>query len=1366
VRKLVIAIVSFVSLPALGGEIRGRLTLEQKPAAGVTVSAAPYETGRETALREAKGEAAPAPIAQTVTGSDGSYVLALPQDAARPLQIRAEGGGAVAVELGGPYDGAESDDLGETALARAARLSGRVLDGAGAGIAGAEVTLLASGTFLNIGDSLTRLPRTAITGADGSFRFEDAASDQSSNAIVVRKPGFAPVRLANQRAGAVGKPIVLAPGRELAGTVRLPDKKTPVKGALVRFEGSASSRWIAAGDDGKFVVKDLPAGSGTLTVDAGDAGWKSVANLKAGAQAAPLNVVLEPVAVLEGRAVDAKTGRAVPRAKLVLRGGSGAMARTGPDGKYRLKPLAPGRYELAADDPRYVAFRRDTELHPSETKRLDVVLVPGASMSGRVVDEDGRPVAGARGFVTRGSENPLMSLRRQFGNRGKAAFTTAADGTFRASRLTPGENQRIETLHRDYVRATLGGLSLEGGATRSGVNLVMRKGATLAGLVRDANGAPLPGAEVAVRGSGNVTMRRGGAMMMTRPVVGPGSERLKTGADGRFEVKGLATGEYGLVVTKPGYASERIDPITVTEAPLQPVEVTLQGGSAISGVVKRRTGEPVENAVVMLAPRRGPGTNMEAPRPTGPDGAFVIEGLKSGQSYDLMLMSESGTPVEKNGIVAPADGVEFTVVGTGSIAGLVVDAASGRPITDYEVSYEPAQERGGGAIRMVMRMAGQGRGTTTPVHAEDGVFQLDQVPAGSFEVKASARGYQGGHVSATVQEGEVTKGVEIKLQRGGSLHVHVADARSGRAVPEASVEHSSSAGRNPFPMQMMLGGGGADSNVTNADGDVDIDGLSPGSYRITVQHPDYAQATETVEVKETGGSVQVRLGNGGTLGGAVLSETRQPAAGVEVSLAPAGSAGFRGFTDGSATVTDSSGRFRFDRLGAGRYTVNAALRGKNSTPVESVLQENETKEDLLLTISAGATLHGTVVNAPDTATVNVQVTGPEDYSASTRVSGDGRFELTGLPTGAVTVRAFAGDFMGSTRSVVKQVTVPQDGALVEVELAFEPGFTVAGSVNRGGRGVPDVTVFAMQQGLGRLSTSRTDSSGAYKLEGLERGTYEINVERKRETVKVDGDRNLDFDLPTARVSGVVVESGSRQPLVDASVSVSSDTPGLFGGGQNTTDSNGRFVFDDLEPKSYTISVRKPGFQLEKKTVSAGDPGPDVTVELVRGEGLSVQVRDGLYNVPLRGLMARVEDATGASLFGSAVGLDDQGRGEIPSLKPGSYRLYAQSSGYAPVELSVSVPSPTVPITLTPGGTVEIHAGSETLASGSAKLQMLSANGRPYRFSAFGPGAELTMATPVRRLENIAPGSYSLVGLGGVAKSFQVAEGRLVIVELP
>jgi protocatechuate 3,4-dioxygenase beta subunit len=321
-------------------------------------------------------------------------------------------------------------------------------------------------------------------------------------------------------------------------------------------------------------------------------------------------------------------------------------------------------------------------------------------------------------------------------------------------------------------------------------------------------------------------------------------------------------------------------------------------------------------------------------------------------------------------------------------------------------------------------------------------------------------------------------------------------------------------------------------------------------------------------------------------------------------------------------------------------------------------------------------------------------------------------------------------------------------------------------VTRGGRGVADTTVFAMQQGLGRISTSRTDSSGAYRLEGLEKGTYDINVERKRETVKLDGDRNLDFDLPTARVSGTVVESGSRQPLQDASVSFTSDTPGPFGGAMITTDSNGRFTFDDLEPKSYTLRVRKPGFQLEKKKVTAGDPGPDLTIELLRGEGLSVQVRDGLYNVPLRGLMARVEDATGGTLFGSAVGLDDQGRGEIPSLKPGSYKLYAQSSGYAPVELAVSVPSPTVPITLTPGGTVEIHAGSETLAGGSANLQFLSANGRPYRFSAFGPGGGITLATPVRRLENIAPGSYSLVGAAGVSKSFHVQEGRTLVVELP
>ena len=68
--------------------------------------------------------------------------------------------------------------------------------------------------------------------------------------------------------------------------------------------------------------------------------------------------------------------------------------------------------------------------------------------------------------------------------------------------------------------------------------------------------------------------------------------------------------------------------------------------------------------------------------PTGPDGAFLIEGLKAGQTYDLQPFGGEGPGTQKRGVVAPIDGVEIVVTGSGRIAGVAVDARTGRPISD------------------------------------------------------------------------------------------------------------------------------------------------------------------------------------------------------------------------------------------------------------------------------------------------------------------------------------------------------------------------------------------------------------------------------------------------------------------------------------------------------------------------------------------------------------------------------------------------------------------------------------------------------------------------------------------------------------
>jgi protocatechuate 3,4-dioxygenase beta subunit len=1310
--------------------------------------------------------------------------------------VRAEGGGVVPILFEDVFDAAETEDLGERVLPGAETLVGKVVDAAGAPIAGAEVTLTPGGVA---GDpDMQAATRLTQTSADGTFRFTEAGAQ--SNSITVEKAGFARALEVGLRGGAAARPVVLKPGVSASGVVLRADKK-PAAGALVRLEGKPTTRWVETDAEGRFTIAHAAAGRATLAVDAGDAGFAARPDVKLPlAEGKTLAATLTVPAALEGKVVDEKTGRPVPRARLFLKGTDFArLVRGGPDGTFRFRGVPARSYRLTVDEARYVPWvRTDLPLAPGETRRLDLALVLGATITGRVVDENGAAIAGAKGSLTRGSENPMAGLMRMF-RRGReaSAFRTLPDGTFRASRLAPGDNQRLVATHPEFERTTVAGLSLAGGATRAGVAVVMRRGARVTGLVKDGNGQPVADVEVELGQSFSFRGGRGGMTAQIGLAGGPGSRpRAKTGGDGRFEIKGVTPGEYSLSARRAGFATERIDPVKVTDQGAEPLSIALAPGATISGTVRRKTGEGAEGFFVNAGGTGRPAmiAGGGAIQPTGADGQFVIEGLRAGQSYDLSVFGGTGLGPQKRGVTAPAEGVEIAVTGTGRIAGTALDARSGRPLTDFSVSFESDRGGGGGNVmrfvgRAAGRAAGTGIGEKRAIHAEDGNFVLEDVPAGTWTVAVTAKGYQPAHVgSIAVEEGATREGVEVKVTAGGSLKGRVSDAKSGRAVPNATVTHEA-AGSGPGFGRIMVGGAGDEAEITtDADGRFEVEGLATGRVKVSAKHPDYADGSEVADLKEGGASVEIRLASGGALAGTVLSDQKQPLSGVDVSLAAAGESGFgRLLGGGQATTTDGTGRFRFDHLAAGRYSVSAVFRGKTSNLVDTVLQAGESKEGVLLSLSAGTALRGTVSGLPDgwKSSVMVTATGADSFFASTRAGADGRFEITGVPAGPVTLRAQAGDGLGTSRSAMKQVKADDAVPVLETEIVFDVGFTISGRVSRAGQPLPNAVVTAnLQGGGGRQAASRTDESGAYRLEGLQEGTYNVNANSDvfaggsttRRTVTLNGDQSLDLTFPTAKITGIVTDGGSKQPLADATVELG----GAAGAGpfqrMSTTDSNGLFTFTDINPQAYTLNVRKPDYQYDKRNVTAAEDGSseNLAIELTRGEGIGIQVKDGLYGVPLRGVLARVFDGTRAPVFTGTLALDTNGVGEIPSLKPGRYSLIVDASGYAPAVLDgVSVPSQTVPVTLTPGGSIDITAGPKTLATGTAHATLKTAAGAPYPYTVFNIDGRVVVSADgsgqrgFRRIENVAPGSYTLtVDGGGASKVFSVAEGGLTPVELP
>ncbi len=1216
---------------------------------------------------------------------------------------------------------------------------------------------------------------TTTTGADGSFKFAEAT--ETGNQLRVEGPGFATAQVQNARAGALRKPVSLAPGRAISGSVLLPDRRTPAAGALVRFEGNTTTRWAEVRRDGSFLVEGVPAESGSIVADGGDRGRATVPAPEAGSRA---SLVLAPTAGIRGRVVDATTGAPVAGIRVVAGCGSALFTgRSGADGRYEVRGLPSGSCRLSADDPRYVRWDgRQVTTAAGAMEAQDVPLVRAATLAGRVVDPDGRPVEGALGQVFRGRET---SVRAFFRSAGAPAFRSGPDGTFKASRVAPGDNLRLIVDHENFEPRTLGGIALVAGGTKSGLTVVLSRGFTVRGLVKDENDLPVSGADVELLRSRTFQSSRRGEMAQIGLMGGPGQQPKKTtGPDGRFEFRGLSAGDYTLVASRKGLTRERVDPLKVVDGPEgEPVQVVLRAGAAVTGFVRDKAGNGVEGWVVGVRPQgssSGPFAGLLGqgpPERTGPDGSFLVEGLTAGESYELQLFNESGPGPRKSGVVAPAD-VELVVSGKGRIRGTVVDGDTGRPIPDFEVSYQPASPGGIG-----MRFSGPGRsrgpGASVPVHADDGSFMLDDVAPGKWDVAVTADGYQKGRAAGiTVDEGGTAEGADVRLVRGGTITGRVVEDRTGKAVLDATVRAELAGGRGGA---MFFGGPDEEGpGATDAEGRFEIEGLAPGSYTITATHPDWTEETERVELKDQPASVEIRLGRGGAIGGSVLAGGRG-VAGATVSLSAAGQS-FRGpFGGGQTAITDEGGRFRFDRLSAGRYTLVASLRTQGSAPVEAVLQAGESSQEVSLVLAEGAAIHGTVTGLSENARGNVMVSanGPEEYFANTRTAGDGSFELTGAPQGPISLRANAGDFATGLRSAAAQIVIAEGQTDAAVEIVFETGFRVEGNVTRGGRPVTDAMVSAIPEGGGgRQSSGRTDDAGAFQIEGLKEGTYTLNASSMmggggsiRKTIKVTGDMTVDLEAPPARIAGRIVEAESGRPVAEAMVRAEQGggAGGPFSMMASDSDSSGRFSVENLEPRSYRVSVTKPSYQAETRDVVASEES-DLTIELRRGEGVGLIVRDGIFGTPLRGVFVRVLDTQGATVFTGSVSLDSDGGGDIPSLKPGRYEARIGADGYASVVLpAVAVPAPPLTVSLTPGGTLEIQSGPQTLARPTASGRLLGSGGSVYYPSVFSDGV-VRLTRPVLRLDHVAPGRYTFAVDGGPRREFDLREGGAAVVTLP
>jgi protocatechuate 3,4-dioxygenase beta subunit len=645
-----------------------------------------------------------------------------------------------------------------------------------------------------------------ISNPDGTFELTGLPPgrvflDGCSDGWFVRTPGTARLARGEIRDGVE---LRASPGGRVRGIVLGPDG-APSAGAHVSLRPGLNSflgqitdrqyRWLetVTDRDGRFDLPGVPAGQGyTATAVAAQMSLEEMHGVD-------VRVAQVTEVVLRGHQGAFVAGRVVDDAGAPVAGANVAMVyldisrvlfsadgRQTPivsdaDGRFRIEHVAAGRvaFVAAGNDRAPSPIEELAVVDGGRYEDLVLQLADGATVRGLVVDDQQQPVAGAA-VELRPFERPddpqflkmMLKIRR-------VETTTGADGRFVAKGLT-GERLVVQAAKAGYTTATRFGVALD----MPEVKVEIQRGAVVRGRVLVGE-QPLTRFRVDTRTSDPARAAEATA----------GTDRARAADDG------------------PPWADGDRGP---------------RFGRRDRGQLRDRTVQLPEGQTMMGRGMDGMDGNWREIQ--SPDGTFELRGIPPGR-VRVRVRADGHLDAPNQEIdLGPGqtgDVLVFRVEPGQSVAGRVVDDATGKPVSDAQVTAY--QQRAGGERRGPLQFQidpedfdflalSSATNRRSAISDSKGEFQLAALEPGRY--RFTARHPDLAKASTTdveVRAGEPTPAVEIRLDAGGGVEGYVTGLGL-RPLADALIV--------AFSIQT----GTMRSSTTDDAGFYRIDGLPPGQF--------------------------------------------------------------------------------------------------------------------------------------------------------------------------------------------------------------------------------------------------------------------------------------------------------------------------------------------------------------------------------------------------------------------------------------------------------------------------------------------------------------------------------------------------------
>ncbi|MCG8455968.1 MAG: carboxypeptidase-like regulatory domain-containing protein [Holophagales bacterium] len=869
-----------------------------------------------------------------------------------------------------------------------------------------------------------------------------------------------------------------------------------------------------------------------------------------------------------------------------------------------------------------------------------LLLEPDAArIEGRVVEAaSGRGIAGA--LVWNGARFTHTDARGAFSWR----RTESRGSSLRAARTGYGKGS-----------TPLADPSETAAVAAERVLIELRPERAIRGRVVDAEGAPVPGAEVSIR-----KWSRGHALRLDR------RNRILSGPDGSFtfaELQPELTYQVGAFHPSASAALGLASPSTSF------VELVLEEGGTLRGRLIDEQGQPIAGGSVELFDQAGVGENrllIDEERHSAPpvlsekDGSFLVRGVA--QSRQLALFTASGYVSRGvSGITGEAS------LDLGEIR---LEAATSMPIRVMNPDGAPIA-----GARLRVHQLSFGRFWSTPgadlTHMaarrkadlesdQEGLARVGIFTEGTpIKVELEHPDYLRGELEAEIGPATLEHVLHPALQITGLVY-----DTEGRPIRAAKVWAE---------METSTGPESAGSTSTGEDGSFALRRLKPGKLRVLADGPGFVSENTVVDLSdgESREDLRFELSTGLAVRGRVVASGVEDLSGtrvfVSVRVAPPRS------SEGSSGEVDEQGRFEITGLPSGPAKVDARHLEHGEASLEFDMGPG--MPEVTLRLERKPSLIGRVVDESGQPVVLARyvVAGNGELFMG-RATAEGRFGASLQQPGVFTLTLWK-ENMTEVRREIEVGAV----ATHEIEIVLPAGAILRGRIEGlTPEELQRVRLVAAPENVQsppelwlprayRYRNGAVDYGGSYRVEGLAAGAGKVHamVSGTARTASAEvevhaGVRELSADLvfddPGHTLEGQVLHNG----LPAAGVEI---WPGPV-----VADSGGHFRVEGLETGPYRMEIRGPwGMYLQRGELRTAD---FVTVEIetrrVRGRLLD---SDGL---PVPGARIGLSKTDGSYEDWGSVETDKAGEFQMPSVLVGSYELFARKGGLGAISRRLEI----------------------------------------------------------------------------------------------